>query len=129
MSNYESVPIQIAGRTITCEYGKVEAYIYRNNTDMVHNWLRIEEHGTQVYRLFNVARHIVYLSGIPLPDTGLNDKKLERLANSMDERYGWNCRVIMEDSAPEDVVERHIAIATKELQVEQLTIPESWQVS
>jgi hypothetical protein len=119
------VELEIAGRPVRCEYGQVEAHVYRNPEDAVFNHLEVNEYGTQRVYAFDCAAYIMYLSGVPLPDTPFDKKEIKHITSEMDREVGWNCDLIIRDECPEDIKERYIRLSTVALKG-QVYVPTDW---
>jgi len=120
------VQVDIQGKKVVCEYGQVEAHIYRLETDSVFNHVEIVEHGTQRLYVFNMPSLIMFLSGIEVPNHGLGKKEVRTLTEELEREAGWNCELRLMDEAPEEVKERYVKLAAKVLKAEIVYVPETW---
>ncbi len=126
MGEKPPVTVELGGRNHTFTYEGTTCHVYRIPEDMVHSHIVNAEYGTQRVFLFDVPRLIMYLTGMEIPGHGLKSKEADRVAEEMDEKYGWNARMIIEDEAPEEIKERHIHLASAILRKEVVAIPREW---
>lgn len=121
------VELEIAGRAVRCEPGQVEAHVYRKPEDAVFNHIQVVEYESQRVYAFDCSAYIMYLTGVEMPNHPFDKKEVKHITSEMEREVGWNADLHISDSAPEEIKERYIRLATKALQGEVCVIPSDWK--
>lgn len=123
------VEIEVGGQPRIFTPDDTEVRLYRFVTDAVFNHVKSREYGTQDIHLFDVPNLLCFLTGQEVYGHNLKRKQLDKVTEAMDEQVGWSARTVIEDSAPEEIKERYIRLASVALQKEVLYVPKSWSKS
>lgn len=127
MSERPPVTIDVNGVAHTFTYDTTECHIYRDPIWDSHNHVQFAEYGTQVVRIFNAPRLVMYLAGIELAhNDGLDEKAIAAVTSEMDERFGWNAHLVVQDEPSDLIKDRYIAIASRVLQTPKVFVPKEW---
>lgn len=125
---WRPVTIDVNGRPHVFSYETTACYIYRDPIWESHNHTESTEYGSQIVRVFNAPRLIMYLTGIDLPDhDGMTLEEAERLTTEMDRDAGWNATLTISDEPTDIVKDRYVMLATRVLQAEKVFVPTSWK--
>lgn len=118
--------LEIAGQQRIFTPETTEVRLYRYEVDTVFNHVLVEEYGTLKVHLFNCPNLLTMLTGMEVPGHSFAEKKLDKALNLMDKKCGWNADVKISDSAPEEIKERYIRLATTALRKEVVVVPSEW---
>lgn len=121
------VTLEIAGQPTTFTPENTECRVYRKSEWDAYNHTQILEYGSQYKRIFRAPRLIMYLTGIELDYIGIENEDIETLVTAMDEEFGWNARLVVEDEPNEHVQKRFITAMAPELIKPELYIPTGWE--
>lgn len=119
------VSLEIAGQQHTFEYGKTIVHAYRYETDQPFNHIEAIEFDSQKIYIFNAIPHMMLLAGVELHGHEFDKKQVKQITNAMNNEFGWEATLCLNDEAPEEVKERYIKLATVALKNE-LYVPTEW---
>ena len=123
----DNVEVDLKGRHFVFDPESTEVHLYRCYEDSLFNHVEAVEYESQRVYLFDNPKAVMFLGGLAVP-CGMSDKELDQITSAMDEKYGWNAKVIIADKAPEAIKERYIKMATVAMQNDIVFIPENWKV-
>jgi hypothetical protein len=125
------VSLEIGGTEFEFEPGLTEVHAYRYAVDQPYNHIEAIQTKNGLDRrriyIFDCLDACMFLAGQPLEGHTMGKKELKAFTSAMDENFGWESDFIVKDSAPDEIKERYIRIATIALKKEVLVIPKSWK--
>lgn len=121
------VTLEIGGQETTFSPDNSECRVYRRPEWDGHNHTQVLEYGSQVKRIFQAPRLIMYLTGVQLEYPEMPAHDLEQLTSAMFDEFGWNTKLVIEDEPDETIQKKFIQLIAPELIKPELYVPELWK--
>jgi len=118
------VTVELHGEAYTFTPDTTLCVVHRVAVDSVYNYVQTVHNGNRAM-LFDHPRLVAYLGGVAVPNTGLSDKKLAKLAGAMDDEFGWEADVLIKDHANKETKKKYTSLALRALNG-VVTFPEEW---